>query len=74
MVRYREARFLPDGETLGTVSAVHNFGAGDYAYFAEPLPKPVAALRVGLYAGLAPIANRMMAELGREARMSVSGS
>jgi hypothetical protein len=46
----------------------HNFGAGDYAYFAEPLPDLVAALQAGLYAGLAPIANRMMAELGRAAR------
>lgn len=50
------------------VMARHNFGAGDYAYFAEPLPKAVAALRAGLYAGLAPIANRMMVELGRAAR------
>lgn len=48
--------------------ARHNFGVGDYAYFAEPLPDLVAALRLGLYARLAPIANRMMAELGREAR------
>jgi hypothetical protein len=46
----------------------HNFGEGDYAYFAEPLPELVAALRIELYARLAPVANRMMADLGREAR------
>ncbi|UCE64277.1 MAG: 2OG-Fe(II) oxygenase [Nitrospirota bacterium] len=38
----------------------HNFGIGDYAYFAEPLPKLVLTLRNELYERLAPIANRMM--------------
>ncbi len=48
--------------------ARHRFGEGDYAYFAEPLPAPVAAMRSALYLRLAPIANRMMEELGREVR------
>lgn len=36
----------------------HRFGRGDYAYFANPLPEIVAALRRALYPRLAPIANR----------------
>lgn len=48
------------------VMARHNFGQGDYAYFAAPLPAPLQDLRSRLYAGLAPIANRMMAALGRD--------
>src|SRR5690242_17330514 len=34
------------------------FGLGEYKYFAEPLPRVVAALRVHVYRRLAPIANR----------------
>jgi uncharacterized protein len=40
------------------VMARHGFGAGEYRYFAYPLPGPLAALRAALYASLAPIANR----------------
>jgi hypothetical protein len=36
----------------------HNFGQGEYAYFAEPLPRIVSALRSGLYRRVAPLANR----------------
>ncbi len=36
----------------------HRFGAGEYQYFAAPLPAPVAALRRAFYPELAPIANR----------------
>ena len=42
----------------------HNFGKGDYAYFAEPLPKLIVTLRTRLYKGLAPIANRMVQAMG----------
>jgi uncharacterized protein len=42
----------------------HRFGAGDYQYFAAPLPELVAALRAQAYAHLAPIANRWMEALG----------
>lgn len=48
--------------------ARHRFGEGDYGYFAEPLPAVVAALRDALYQNLAPIANRMAAQLGGEPR------
>ncbi|SLN39603.1 2OG-Fe(II) oxygenase [Oceanibacterium hippocampi] len=48
--------------------ARHAYGLGDYAYFDYPLPPVVAALRTRLYAALVPVANRMMAALGRETR------
>ncbi len=48
--------------------ARHHFGQGEYGYFAAPLPPPIQALRSALYAGLAPIANRMMAALGQAPR------
>ena len=40
------------------------FGAGEYKYFADPVPPLVRALRTALYARLAPVANRWMSELG----------
>lgn len=46
----------------------HRFGDhGDYRYFTEPFPEPVAALRQALYLKLLPIARDWHAKLGREA-------
>ena len=36
----------------------HNFGRGEYKYYAYPLPERIAQLRESLYARLAPVANR----------------
>jgi hypothetical protein len=36
----------------------HNFGSGEYKYFAYPLPQLVQRVREELYAQLAPVANR----------------
>ncbi len=46
----------------------HRFGAGEYQYFAYPLPALVRTLRMGLYARLAPIANAWLARLGSRER------
>ncbi len=48
--------------------ARYRFGEGQYRYFARPLPDPVARLRQALYRRLAPIANRMAADMGLEVR------
>jgi uncharacterized protein len=42
----------------------HRFGAGDYQYFAAPLPETVEQLRAHAYGHLAPIASRFMEALG----------
>jgi hypothetical protein len=46
------------------VMAKHGFGRGEYKYFADPLPQPIAALRRRLYSALAPIADRWNAAMG----------
>lgn len=50
----------------------HNFGEGDYAYFADPIPALVATLRKELYARVAPLANRWAEALRRDERYPAS--
>jgi hypothetical protein len=50
------------------VMARHNFGRGEYRYFAYPLPEIIALLRTHLYARLAPVANRWNERLGAAQR------
>ena len=46
----------------------HGFGAGEYKYFAYPLPKSVSSLRTSLYSSLSPIANEWQENIGHEMR------
>jgi hypothetical protein len=50
------------------VMARHNFGRGEYKYFAYPLPRRVANLRAALYPPMAAIANQWSETLGNEIR------
>ncbi len=47
------------------VMARHGFGAGEYQYFANPLPPAVARLRQGVYPHAVRTANRWAARLGQ---------
>ncbi len=46
------------------IMARHNFGRGEYKYFAAPLPPVVQGLREKLYERFVPIANRWRRDLG----------
>lgn len=46
----------------------HGFGEGEYKYFSNPLPKPLASLRKELYSSLAPIANEWQEKIGADIR------
>jgi hypothetical protein len=60
-----------DGFRSRIVMARHGFGRGEYKYFANPLPTPVAALRDGFWPHLAPIANRWNEAMGLAPRFPV---
>jgi hypothetical protein len=42
----------------------HGFGAGEYKYFANPLPEVISGLRHGFYEHLAPFANGWNERMG----------
>ncbi len=46
----------------------HGFGAGEYKYFANPLPEIISELRGAFYARLVPIANEWNRRMGVEQR------
>lgn len=59
------ARYDEEGRYRSrVVMARHGFGAGEYRYFADPLPSPVRELREGLYARLVPITEKWSGALG----------
>lgn len=57
---------LYDGEHFRSrvVMARHGFGRGEYKYFANPLPEPVASLRAAIYPHASRTANRWAERLG----------
>ncbi|MCC6469535.1 MAG: 2OG-Fe(II) oxygenase [Alphaproteobacteria bacterium] len=64
------AGLYEDGKNFRSkvIMARHGFGRGEYQYFADPLPTPVAGLRRELYPLLAPVADRWSEHLRSEQR------
>lgn len=56
---------VADGFRSKVVMARHGFGAGEYKYFADPLPDLVATLRRRLYERLLGVANAWRRKLGQ---------
>ena len=50
----------------------HNFGRGEYQYFADPIPELVQGLRESFYATLAELANRWAQRLNQVERFPTS--
>ena len=48
--------------------ARQSFGDGEYCYFADPVPEPIASLRESFYPPLATIANRWAERLRKSER------
>lgn len=62
------AAYQDPGPWRSTVGmARHGFGAGEYKYFADPLPPQVAGLRRLLYSRFVPIASKWRLRLGEPA-------
>jgi hypothetical protein len=58
------ARYDDDAQFRSVIDMQrHNFGSGEYKYFANPLPAPVDELRHALYAPLQRVANDWAARL-----------
>lgn len=67
----RTLRALYDGDgrfRSHIVMQRHGFGAGEYKYFANPLPEPIAALRQAFYEQLAPIGDAWNERMGMKRR------
>lgn len=58
----------PDGFRSHIIMQRHGFGAGEYKYFADPLPPRVVELRKSFYLRLAPIGNEWNRRMGIDRR------
>jgi hypothetical protein len=66
------AGYASDAFRSRVIMESHNFGRGEYQYYAYPLPPLVAQLRGDTYAELAPIANRWTEALKRPERFPLA--